>query len=155
MAYLDAPAAEPVVARARAARLTAGLLTGHAAGLDPEPDTDTSSVLDHLAAAWPAGEDKVWWDDLADRLSVAHPGLYGAWTGEQVSAAVRPHGLRSIQVKRVLDGRAVNRRGLSRATLAAALRDRDDVPSSTDDSPATAATGSGPATDSTASPPGE
>ena len=155
VAYLDAPAAEPVVARARAARLTAGLLTGHAAGLDPEPDTDTSSVLDHLAAAWPADEDKVWWDDLADRLSALHPGLYGAWTGEQVSAAVRPHGLRSIQVKRVLDGRPVNRRGLSRVTLAAALGDRDDVPPDTTDLHAPSATGSAAATDTTASPPGQ
>lgn len=73
VAYLDAPAAEPVVARARAARLAAGLLTGHAAGLDPEPDADTSSVLDHLAAAWPADEDKVWWDDLADRATAGAP----------------------------------------------------------------------------------
>ena len=40
-AYLDAPAAETVVARARAARLAAGLLTGHAAGIEPEPDPST------------------------------------------------------------------------------------------------------------------
>lgn len=155
VAYLDAPAAELVVARARTARLSAGLLTGHAAGLDPEPDADTSSVLDHLAAAWPVDEHKVWWDDLADRLSTAHPGLYGAWTGEQVSAAVRPHGLRSIQVKRVLDGRAVNRRGLSRTTLAAALGDRDDLSPEPATPHAATAAGSGAATDPTAAPPGE
>ena len=50
-AYLDAPAAETVTARARAARLAAGLLTGHAAGLDPEPDDSTASILDHLATS--------------------------------------------------------------------------------------------------------
>ena len=155
VAYLDAPAAELVVARARAARLTAGLLTGHAAGLDPEPDTDTSSVLDHLAAAWPVDEDKVWWDDLAHRLSTAHPGLYGAWTGEQVSAAVRPHGLRSIQVKRVLDGRPVNRRGLARATLATALGDRDDLPLEPATPEHPPAAGSGTATGPPPAPPGQ
>ena len=47
-AYLDAIAAEAVVARARAARLAAGLLTGHAAGIEPDPDPSTDSLLDHL-----------------------------------------------------------------------------------------------------------
>lgn len=125
-AYLDAPAAETVTARARAARLAAGLLTGHAAGIDPDPDDSTTSILDHLAIVWPPAEDKVWWDDLAERLAATFPGLYGAWTGEQVTAAVRPHGLKSIQIKRTVDGRALNRRGLARTALAAALDDRSD-----------------------------
>ena len=42
-AYLDGPTAEGVAARARAARLTAGLLTGHAAGVDPDPDDSTTA----------------------------------------------------------------------------------------------------------------
>jgi S-DNA-T family DNA segregation ATPase FtsK/SpoIIIE len=125
-AYLDAPAAETVTARARANRLAAGLLTGHAAGLDPDPDDNTASILDHLASAWPAGEDKVWWDDLAARLATLYPGLYGAWTGEQVTATVRPYGLKSIQIKRTVDGRALNRRGLARAALQQVLDDRAD-----------------------------
>ncbi|GAA3637027.1 FtsK/SpoIIIE domain-containing protein [Microlunatus ginsengisoli] len=123
-AYLDAPAAEAVAARARAARLAAGLLTGHAAGIDPDPDDSTASILDHLASVWPVGEEKVWWDDLAERLAGAFPGLYGAWTGEQVTAAVRPHGLRSIQIKRTVDGKQLNRRGLARAALQAVLDER-------------------------------
>ncbi len=53
-AYLDGPTAEAVAARARAARLTAGLLTGHAAGVDPDPDDSTIGILDHLATVWPA-----------------------------------------------------------------------------------------------------
>ncbi len=75
---------------------------------------------------WPPTEDKVWWDDLAERLAATFPGLYGAWTGEQVTAAVRPHGLKSIQIKRTIDGKALNRRGLARTALAAALDDRTD-----------------------------
>jgi S-DNA-T family DNA segregation ATPase FtsK/SpoIIIE len=127
-AYVNAPTAEAVAARARAARLAAGLLTGHAADQDPDPDESTDSILDHLAAVWPSDEEKVWWDDLAELLEGAFPGLYGAWTGEQVTAAVRPHGLTSIQIKRSVDGRAVNRRGLARQALALALADRDDRP---------------------------
>jgi S-DNA-T family DNA segregation ATPase FtsK/SpoIIIE len=123
-AYLDGPTAEGVAARARAARLTAGLLTGHAAGVDPDPDDSTIGILDHLATVWPAEDDKVWWDDLAERLAATYPGLYGAWTGEQVTSAVRPYGLKSIQIKRSVDGRALNRRGLARIALHTALNDR-------------------------------
>lgn len=123
-AYLDGPTAEGVAARARAARLTAGLLTGHAAGVEADLDDSTIGVLDHLATVWPAEDDKVWWDDLAERLAATYPGLYGAWTGEQVTSAVRPYGLRSIQIKRSVDGKALNRRGLARIALHTALNDR-------------------------------
>ena len=126
--YVDTPTAAAVAARARAARLGTGLLTGHAAGLDPDPDTNTASVLDHLGAIWPVGEDKTWCDDLAARLAATYPGTYEGWTAEQVTAAVKPHGLRTIQIKRIVDGRQVNRRGLSRADLTAARADRDDAP---------------------------
>ena len=128
VAYVDTQAADVIAARARAARLGAGLLTGHAAGHDPHPDTDTASVLDHLAATWPPTENKTWCDDLAARLGATYPGTYDGWTGEQVTAAVKPHGLRTIQIKRTIDGCQVNRRGLARADLAAALADRDDTP---------------------------
>jgi len=128
LAYVDTPTAAVVAARARTARLSAKLLTGHAAGHDPDPDTDKASVLDHLAAVWVTGEDKAWCDDLAERLAAAYPHSYGGWTGEQVTAAVKPHGLRAIQIKRPLDGIPVNRRGLSRSDLTVALADRDDIP---------------------------
>jgi S-DNA-T family DNA segregation ATPase FtsK/SpoIIIE len=129
-AYVDSPTAETVALRARAARAAANRLTGLAAGEDVEPDTSTGSVLDHLTAIWPTTPDgpasKVWSDDLADRLAEHMPDLYGGWSAEQVSAAVRPHGLSTVQVKRTIDGRQVNRRGLDHAALAAALDGRDD-----------------------------
>ena len=128
-AYLNAPTAETVVARARAARLAAGLLTGHAAGIEPEPDQADQSLLDHLAEVWPVAEngpaERVWWDELANRLAEVHPGLYAGWTGTQVSAAAKPQGLKSVQVKRWVDGRQVNRRGLARIAVADALSRRD------------------------------
>ena len=109
--------------------LAAGTLTGHAAGIDPDPDPSDQSLLDHLAEVWPLTEegpvDKVWWDDLAIRLAETFPGLYSGWTGKQVSTAAKPHGLNSGQVKRTIDGRQLNRRGLTHTDLAAALRARD------------------------------
>jgi S-DNA-T family DNA segregation ATPase FtsK/SpoIIIE len=129
-AYVDSPTAETIAVRARAARAAANRLTGLAAGEDVEPDTSTGSVLDHLATVWPTTPDgpapKVWSDDLADRLAEHMPDLYGGWSAEQVSAAVRPHGLTTVQVKRMIDGRQVNRRGLDHASVAAALDGRDD-----------------------------
>ena len=137
ISYVDGPTAETVVARARAARLAAGLLTGHGAGIDPEPDPSTDSLLDHLIEVWPVTEngpaERVWWDELAGRLADVHSGLYGGWTGVQVSAAAKPHGLKSVQVKRWIDGRQVNRRGLARTSLAAALHAREpDQPAQLD-----------------------
>jgi S-DNA-T family DNA segregation ATPase FtsK/SpoIIIE len=113
-AYVDTPAAEAIATRARAARVGADLLTGHAAGVDADADADTTGVLEHLLAVWPDGDEKAWCDDLAERLAATYPGSYDGWTGEQVTASVRPHGLRTIQIKRTVDGRAVNKRGLAR-----------------------------------------
>ncbi|MGL4177517.1 MAG: FtsK/SpoIIIE domain-containing protein [Dermatophilaceae bacterium] len=121
-AYLDATNAEKIVARARAARAAAGRLTGYAANEDPAPDTSTASVLDHLATVWPAGEDRAWCETLATRLADTYPGVYEGWTGENVTHAVKPHGLSVRQVKL----RGVNRRGLARDDLTAALTDRDN-----------------------------
>jgi S-DNA-T family DNA segregation ATPase FtsK/SpoIIIE len=121
-AYIDAQAAEKIAARARTARLAAGRLTGYAAGTDPTPDTDTASILDHLAAVWPGTESRAWCEVLAERLAVAFPTTYTGWTGENVTAAIRPHGLTTRQIK--LGG--ANRRGLHRMDLTRALTDRDD-----------------------------
>jgi DNA segregation ATPase FtsK/SpoIIIE, S-DNA-T family len=128
VSYIDTQAADTIAARARTARMGAGLLTGHAAGQDPDSDTDTASVLDHLAATWPADEDRAWCDDLAARLAATYPATYNGWTGEQVTAAVKPHGLRASQIKRTTGGQQINKRGLARVDLATALADRDDTP---------------------------
>ena len=128
-AYIDALTAEAITTRARAAKAATGWLSGLAAGQDPEPDQDNSSVLDHLAAIWPTGHDKVWCETLATRLADTYPTTYQDWTGEQVTAAVKPHGISTVQVKR--DG--TNRRGLTWAHLAQALADRDHHPEDRDD----------------------
>ncbi|MGF6944075.1 cell division protein FtsK [Nocardioides panzhihuensis] len=130
--FVDAPAAEVICARARAARLAAGRLTGMAAG-EILPDDDTGSILDHLLAVWPEHDPewsngKVWCDELAARLAEHNGSLYGGWTGEQVTAAVKPHGIRTVQVKKVIDGKQTNKRGLVRRDLTDTLghTDTDD-----------------------------
>lgn len=135
---IDGPAAEKVVARARAARVANGTLTGHAAGQDPDVDVqDTATILDHLAEVWPAKDGapqpKVWWDDLAGRLAARYP-LYAATT----AAAVREASdLRSYQIKgTVIDAdnrpQVANRRGPAHEDLLSALAARNSHDEETD-----------------------
>lgn len=147
-AFIDAKAAEPIALRARAARHAAGLLTGLAAGEEDQVDTDTGSILDHLLAVWPADDaewptGKVWCEELAGRLSAAQPSLYEGWTGEQVTAAVKPHGIRTVQIKRTdpAEGKPVNKRGLVRRDLTDTLghTDPDQAPGAGPPSPTTGA----------------
>jgi len=127
-AYVDAPGADTIANRARAARIAANRLTGQAAGLEdlPEPDEATDTILDHLIAAWPANTDgipepKVWCHTLAARLAEHWPALYHGWEAKQVTAAVAPYGVRSTQVKRTVDGKSVNNNGLDHAAVHKAL----------------------------------
>lgn len=132
--YIDALDAEAIAVRARADRVAANRLTGQAADEDAVPDDATATVLDHLLEIWPPNDsgagglaDKAWCDDLAARLVAAHPATYDGWEGPQVTSAVAPHGLTTIQVKRTPPGstKPVNRRGLSRADVLAANTNRD------------------------------
>jgi len=125
--YIDAPTAETIALRARAARNAAGRLTGYAAGADVEPEDTNASILEHLAALWPE-EDKVWADELAERLGATHPTLYAGWNGAQVTAALkRTHGVRQIQIKRVINGEEINKRGFHRDNIHAALNPTDSA----------------------------
>lgn len=126
--YVDAPAAEKVVARARAARVAAGTLLGHAAGqdLDLGAEQDTDTILNHLAEVWPFEErtreprPRVWWEQLAEALADRYP-LYADTTADAVRES---SGLRSYQVKATVDGKQVNKRGPLHADLIRVLSDR-------------------------------
>ena len=59
-AYLDGPATERIMVRARAARLAAGTLSGHALGEVQPTAGEAASILDHILTVVPAGEGKVW-----------------------------------------------------------------------------------------------
>ncbi|MCF4122188.1 hypothetical protein L1785_14500 [Antribacter sp. KLBMP9083] len=125
--YVDADGAAAIAARARVARAAAGRLTGMAAGETPA-DLDLSSVLDHLIAAWPGTEPKVWADELAARLTEHLPGVYAGWTAQNVTTALKPYGIRAVQHNRVVDGRQVNKRAIARNDVLAALGNTIDTP---------------------------
>lgn len=117
--YLDAADADAVVARAHAARLAAGLLTGQAAG----EVVDQGEVVDVLADVRTvfATIEVLHTEDLLERLAELRPQLYAGWGAEQLALAMRPHGIAPGQVK--IDG--VNRRGYRAEAVAEALARRE------------------------------
>ena len=79
---------ERVCRRLREERLVAGRLTGMASGA-VEPDDRTDGIYDHLLAVWPAGADKLAYEDIVPLLAVTWPGLYGHWQALTPDAASR------------------------------------------------------------------
>lgn len=124
-AFVDAPRAELVVARARQVREEYGNITGHAMGEGPEVRA-SMDVLGDVLAVIPAAEERVWCERIAARLGVRLPDVYGEWTGAQVTAALKPWGVETGQVWGTDDsGEGRNRRGITRADVAAAVARRD------------------------------
>lgn len=111
-AYLDQEAAERVITRARAARETAGNLTGHAAGEEPEREPSHSLLADLLAVVEP-GEERVWSEVLCTRLAELRPDTYGGWDSATLAAALKPYGVTTAQVW----AEGQNRRGVAVDTL--------------------------------------
>ncbi|MCC3652721.1 cell division protein FtsK [Streptomyces sp. S07_1.15] len=124
-AFVDAPAAEKVVARARRLREEYGNVTGHALGQGPDATAGTDVLADVLAVLAP-DEERVWCERLAARLAELRPETYGGWKGEQVTAALKPWGIKSGQVWGTDDeGQGANRRGITRADVTAAVTRRN------------------------------
>ena len=124
-AYLDGPATERIVVRARAARLAAGTLSGHALGETQPSAADAASILDHILSVVPAGEARVWSETVTERLAELHPDTYTGWGPEQLAAALKPLGIDTAQIARRIEGRTVNRRGIDRQDITAAVAERD------------------------------
>lgn len=120
--YVDNTAARKVIARATGYRQHAGTLP-----VEPERrSTDAGvDVLADLAAVWPVGEDKVWNEALCARLAELRPATYDGWRSEQLTSAVKPHGIRAADVGRRIDGKPVTRRGIARADLDSAIAERN------------------------------
>ncbi|OLT12251.1 hypothetical protein BJF78_24630 [Pseudonocardia sp. CNS-139] len=121
--YLDAEAADAVVARARATREAAGLLSGHALGEDV-PLTPAASLLGDLNVVFATiTVEKVWSETVVEQLAELRPEVYGQMTVEALNAALKPYGIStSHQVwGRLEDGSGANRRGLLRAEVLAAV----------------------------------
>ena len=126
--YVNIPAAEAVVSRARALREKAGTLSGHALGDKFAPKAVASiTLLDDIAAVLPTGETKVWCETAALRLAELRPEVYGGWDGERVTVALKPFRVKVTQTWGTdpETGKGANRRGFERAALLAALADRN------------------------------
>ncbi|MFF7230041.1 cell division protein FtsK [Streptomyces sioyaensis] len=124
-AFVDAVAAGTVVARARTLREEYGNVTGHAIGQVPEQTTGADILADVLSVI-PATEKAVWCERIATRLVALRPETYEGWKGENVTAALKPWGIKPGQVwGQTDDGEGKNRRGIERTDITAAITRRD------------------------------
>ncbi|HLL34935.1 MAG TPA: cell division protein FtsK, partial [Streptomyces sp.] len=103
-----------------------GNITGHAVGEGPDDRGPEFDILADVLAVLAPGEDAVWNERIAARLAELRPEVYDGWTGAQITAALKPHGVTTAQVWGTDDdGEGKNRRGIKRADIAAALTRRD------------------------------
>ncbi|WP_445279645.1 cell division protein FtsK [Streptomyces sp. DSM 118148] len=124
-AFVDGPGAEQVVARARQLREAYGNITGHAIGESPA-ESAGMDLLGDIFKVVGADEEQVWNERIAARLAELRPDVYEGWTGENVTAALKPWGVKTSQVwGSTDDGEGKNRRGIKRADVAAAITRRD------------------------------
>ncbi|WP_425830654.1 cell division protein FtsK [Streptomyces fractus] len=123
--FVDAPGAERIAARARAAREKAGLLSGYALGEEPEMVASNYDLLADILAVVPAKEAKAWSETVVARLAELRPEVYDGWEPDALAAALKPHGITTIQVGRRVDGKVVNRRGIDRSHITTAIAERD------------------------------
>ncbi|MER5956657.1 cell division protein FtsK [Streptomyces sp. NPDC001893] len=128
----DGQDAERILTRAAALREAEGTLSGDAAGEAPAPEA-SATILDDVAQVLGKGEAKVWSETIVDRLADLRPDTYGAWAelepkpkAEALTAALKPYGVATEQIGRRIDGKPVNKRGIKREDLAAAITQRNE-----------------------------
>ncbi|MBB6351247.1 S-DNA-T family DNA segregation ATPase FtsK/SpoIIIE [Nonomuraea muscovyensis] len=120
---VDTDQAKHVIARAIELRVKAGTM--------PAPDEQTRAdapaydLLADLARVWPAGQDKAWNEALCARLAELRPEVYGGWQSEQLTSALKPHGVKVGDIGRRINGKKYTRRGIRRSSLAQAIAERD------------------------------
>lgn len=93
----------------------------------------SATVLDDVAQVLGKGEVKVWSETIVDRLADLRPDVYGPWAeldakpkAEALTAALKPFGVGTDQISRRIDGKTVNKRGIKRDDLAAAITQRNE-----------------------------
>lgn len=120
---VDTDHAKQVITRAITLRVNAGTMP--ALDTRPQPDAPAYDLLADLAQVWPDGEDAAWNADLCTRLAALRPQVYDGWKSEQLTSALKPHGVKVGDIGRRIDGKKYTRRGLYRANLAQAIAGRD------------------------------
>ncbi|MEU4199046.1 cell division protein FtsK [Streptomyces sp. NPDC026294] len=132
-AFVDAPGADAIAARARTAREKAGRLSGYALGQAPEEVTGPAyDLLADVLAVVPEKEARPWNDATVDRLADLRPEVYGPWVdlepaerAAQLTTALKPYGISTGQVGRRIHGKTVNRTGFTRAHVVQAITQRN------------------------------
>jgi S-DNA-T family DNA segregation ATPase FtsK/SpoIIIE len=123
-AFVDAPKAEHVVARARKLREEYGNITGHALGEGPSASRGMD-VLGDVAKTFHADEEQLWCERIAARLAESWPDVYGEWTTANVAPALKPWGVNTTDVWATTeDGKGTTKRGIKRADVTAAVTRR-------------------------------
>ncbi|MFW5415340.1 cell division protein FtsK [Nocardiopsis sp. CNT-189] len=138
-AFIEQAEAIEIGKRALAVRRAAGTLTGEAAG-ETIAAEDTTTLVDHLASVWPAGEETMHSVRLVEALAAYRPEAYAPWAEAEVpveemtpeqkrahetrmattlSNALAPFGVPTGQVTKRGDGGS--RKGVKRADLDAVL----------------------------------
>ncbi|MCD9144334.1 cell division protein FtsK [Streptomyces albireticuli] len=125
---IDALAAEGIAQRGRKMRERLGTLAGYALGEQPEAEPGPSyDLLADLLTAFPDGRPRLWNESIVAGLAELRPAVYGTWTPEQLTAALKSYGIRTVQVWGTTDdGKGANRRGIKRADVLAVIAERDD-----------------------------
>ncbi|WP_181412247.1 cell division protein FtsK [Streptomyces griseorubiginosus] len=128
--YVDAPGADAIAERARSIREKAGLLSGFALGEAPEEVTGPAyDLLADVVAVVPEAEERVWNERIAARLAELRPDVYGGWKGENVTSALKPHGIKTRDVAGTTeDGTRTTRRGIVRADVLKVIAERNEKP---------------------------
>lgn len=116
--YVDAPAAERVVARALQLRRAAGTPTEEA----PRERVPVYNLLADVRAVWVDGEAALWSELIVPRLAQLRPDVYGEWTVATFGAAMKAAGVATVQIHRKLDGgKGATRYGVRLAELEHAI----------------------------------
>ncbi|MGW3735055.1 cell division protein FtsK [Streptomyces sp. NPDC005148] len=129
-AYLDDPATHTIAQKALALRKAEGTLSGFALGEESETATGpTYDLLADIAAVVPTTEERVWNERIAARLAELRPEVYAGWKGENVTSALKPHGIKTTGVAGTTDdGARTTRRGIVRADLTKVIAERNEKP---------------------------
>ncbi|WP_228010965.1 cell division protein FtsK [Nonomuraea phyllanthi] len=120
---VDTNKAKQVVARAMQLRGLAGTLPEE--GTQTRTDAPTFDLLSDVAQIWPAGETAAWNETLCSRLAELRPDFYTGWASEQLTTALKPHGVPVQAIGRRIDGKAITRRGIRLDDLTDAMAERN------------------------------
>jgi DNA segregation ATPase FtsK/SpoIIIE, S-DNA-T family len=124
-AYIDGPASERIVNRARELREAAGTLSGYAVGERQDTGPDWSLIED-LLTVLPEAEEQAHSDVLCARLAEHRPDRYRGWGPPQLATAIKPFGVatqRNLWAAKA-EGGMGNRAGIRRQDVLDAV-DRD------------------------------